>query len=300
MESVIKTCKLHKSYRGVKAITDINLDVMKGEVFGYLGPNGSGKTTTIRVLLDFIRPSSGQAMLFGMDSHEFSRDIRRRIGYLPGDVMMYDRLTGHEFISYMANLRGGVDFEYVDLLALRLESDLSRPIKTLSRGNVQKIGLIQAFMNRPELILMDEPSTGLDPLLQQEFYKMIDEVRGDGRTVFISSHILPEVERVCDRVAIIRDGDLVAVEDVDSLRGRAPRQVKFQFASPVEAVVFEGITGVLQAELKEGVMECTIQGSPDPLIKKAAQYEIVNIVSEEPHLEDIFLAYYSESGGDVK
>jgi ABC-2 type transport system ATP-binding protein len=239
-------------------------------------------------------------MLFGMDSQESSREIRRRIGYLPGDVVMYDRLTGHEFISYIANLRGGVDFGYVDLLAKRLESDLSRPIKNLSRGNVQKIGLIQAFMNRPELILMDEPSTGLDPLLQQEFYKMVNEVRSDGQTVFISSHILPEVERICDRVAIIRDGDLVAVEDVESLIGRAPRQMKIQFASPVGVEVFEGIAGVLQAELKEGVLKCTIQGSPDALIKKVSQYEIVNIVSEEPHLEDIFLSYYGEGGCDAE
>ena len=300
MTAVIQTHGLCKSYGSVEAISDINLEVGVGEVFGYLGPNGAGKTTTIRALLDLIRPTSGDALVFGLDSRAGSRSIRRRIGFLPGEMTLYERLTGREVLAYTANLRGGVDWGYVDELAERLDSDLSRQVRTLSRGNRQKVGLIQAFMNRPELIIMDEPSSGLDPLLQREFHRMVDEVRDDGRTVFISSHILPEVERLCDRVGIIRRGRLVAVEDVGALKERALHQLQFQLASPVAAEAFADVPGVRDVSVENGLVRCTIQGSPDALIKAVAQYEVVKIVSEEPHLEEVFLSYYGEEDGDAE
>ena len=229
MTAVIQTHDLCKSYGRVEANSNINLEVGAGEVFGYLGPNGAGKTTTIRTLLDLIRPTSGDALLFGLDSRANSREVRGRTGYLPGEMTLYDRLTGREVLTYTANLRGGVDWGFVDELAERLDSDLSRPVRTLSRGNRQKLGLIQAFMHRPELIIMDEPSSGLDPLLQREFHRMVDEVREDGRTVFVSSHILPEVERICDRVGIIRRGKLVAGRT--SARSRSGRCTSYSSSS---------------------------------------------------------------------
>ena len=297
MSGVIQTDTLCKSYGSYKAIANIDLEVHEGEVFGYLGPNGAGKTTTIRTLLDFIRPTSGSASLFGLDSRHDSREIKRRLAYLPGDIMLYEKLTGMEALTFTSNLRGGVDWGYVEELAERLECDLSRPIRTLSRGNKQKVGLVKAFMSRPELIIMDEPSSGLDPLMQQEFYKLIDEVRADGRTVFMSSHNLPEVERVCDRVGIIRKGRLVAVEDVSALRERALHRLEFHFGAPVSHEPFSNLPGVTDVTVVDGVLKCTVIGKPDALIKAVARYEVVKLISHEPHLEDVFLSYYGEGEG---
>ena len=294
MKQVIQTDNLTKLYGDHRAISNINLEVGEGEVFGYLGPNGAGKTTTIRTLLDFIRPTSGSASIFGLNTRASSREIKRRLAYLPGDIMLYDKLTVREALTYIANLRGGVDWRFVADLAERLECDLTRQIRSLSRGNKQKVGLVKAFMNKPELIIMDEPSSGLDPLMQQEFYHLIDEVKADGRTVFISSHILPLVERVCDRVGIIRRGELVTVEDVSALRERALHQLEFHFSTSVPLEAFAGLPGVRDVEVNNGVLSCTAIGSPDALIKAVARYEVVKLVSHEPHLEDVFLSYYGE------
>ena len=294
MSAAIETDNLTKLYGGHRAISNINLEVREGEVFGYLGPNGAGKTTTIRTLLDFIRPSSGTASIFGLDTRANSREIKRRVAYLPGDIMLYEKLTGQEALTYTANLRGGVDWRFVADLAERLECDLTREIRTLSRGNKQKVGLVKAFMNKPELIIMDEPSSGLDPLMQQEFYRLIEEVKADGRTVFISSHIMPVVERVCDRVGIIRRGELVTVEDVNALRERALHQLEFHFATSVPLEAFAGLPGVRDVAVADGVLTCTVIGSPDALIKAVARFEVAKLVSHEPHLEDVFLSYYGE------
>ena len=294
MSAAIETDDLTKLYGDHRAISNITLEVREGEVFGYLGPNGAGKTTTIRTLLDFIRPTSGGASIFGLDTRSNSREIKRRVAYLPGDIMLYEKLTGLEALTYTANLRGGVDWRFVAELAERLECDLTRKIRTLSRGNKQKVGLVNAFMNKPELIIMDEPSSGLDPLMQREFYRLIDEVKADGRTVFISSHIMPVVERVCDRVGIIRRGELVTVEDVSALRERALHQLEFHFSSSVPLEAFAGLPGVRDVKVDEGVLSCTTVGSPDALIKAVARYEVVKLVSHESHLEDVFLSYYGE------
>ena len=294
MSVVIQTRNLTKLYGTHLAVSNINLDVQEGEVFGYLGPNGSGKTTTIRTLLDLIRPTSGSASIFGLDARKNGQEIKRRLAYLPGDIMLYERLTGWDALTYTANLRGGVDWRFVEELAERLECDLTRQIRSLSRGNEQKVGLVQAFMSKPELIIMDEPSTGLDPLMQQEFYRLIEEVKADGRTVFISSHNMPEVERVCDRVGIIRRGELVTVEEVESLRERALHRLEFHFSRPVPLEAFAGLPGVRDVAVKGSVLSCTTVGSPDALIKAVANFEVVKLISHESHLEDIFLSYYGE------
>lgn len=300
MSLVIQTESLTKDYGAHRAITDVGLEVREGEVFGYLGPNGAGKSTTIRILMDFIRATEGRAAVFGLDSRANSQDIRRRTAYLPGDVTLYDRMTGGELLEYFANLSGGVDRGHVERLSERLDCELDKPIKALSRGNRQKIGLVQAFMHRSELIIMDEPSSGLDPLMQQEFYALVEEVKAEGRTVFISSHIMPEVERVCDRVGIIRRGELVTVEDIDTLKERAFHKVELHFSHPVPRYLFAGLPGVQDVEAEGSVVTCTVVGKPDALVKAAARFEVVKLVSHEPNLEDVFLSYYGDGGEDAR
>ncbi len=293
--TVLHTSHLTKFYGKQCGVEDISLEVRKGEVFGYLGPNGAGKTTTIRILLDFIRPTSGTATIFGFDSRAGSVETRRRIGYLPGELSMYGNLTGEELLRYVASLRGGVDLNYAIELAKRMDCDLTRRLKALSHGNRQKIGLIQAFMHKPQLIILDEPTIGLDPLMQQEFYRLINEARTDGCTVFLSSHILPEVERVCDRVGIIREGKLAAVETVETLKSRALRRLEIHFARAIPPEGFVSISGVRDIVVHDSMLSCTVIGSLDTLIKTAARFEVVNIVSHEPSLEEVFLTYYGGS-----
>ncbi len=297
--SVIHTEGLTKFYGKQRGILEVSLDVRRGEVFGYLGPNGAGKTTTIRTLLNFIRASRGRATIFGLGIRRDSVEIRRRIGYLSGELRLYDNLTGAELLEYFGHLRGGVDWRHVEELAARFECILSQHLRAMSHGNRQKVGLIQAFMNRPELLILDEPTTGLDPLMQQEFYRLIAESKADGRTVFLSSHIMPEAERVCDRVAIIRQGRLVTVEDIETLKSRALRRLEIRFAEPVPQERFGGIDGVRDVSVIDSVLSCTVVGDLDSLIKAAAGAHVVSIVSHEPSLEEIFLTYYTEDGHDA-
>ncbi len=291
--TIIRTDHLTKSYGVARGVVDLGVEVRRGEVFGYLGPNGAGKTTTIRTLLDFIRPTSGQAAVFGLDAQRESLAIRKRVGYLPGELSLYEGLTGREFLQYMAGLRGGVDWRYAEELATRLACNLAQPLRTLSHGNKQKLGLIQAFMHRPELLILDEPTQGLDPLVQQEFYRLLAEVKADGRTVFLSSHVLPEVEKVCDRVGIIREGRLVAVEEVASLKAKALRRLEIRFAVPVPPVAFDKLPGVRDVRVENSSVLCTVVGALDAVVKAAAQFEVADLISHEPSLEEIFLAYYS-------
>ena len=293
---VIHTEGLTKFYGKQRGILDISLDIERGEVFGYLGPNGAGKTTTIRTLLHFIFPSRGKATIFGLDVGQKNLEIRRHIGYLPGELEIYDNLTGAELLQFLSHLRGGVDWQYVRELATRFDYDLAQKIETLSHGNRQKVGLIQAFMNKPELLILDEPTIGLDPLMQQEFYRLIGETKAEGKTVFLSSHIMPEVERVCDRVAIIREGCLIAVEDIEVLKARAIRRLEIHFAAPVPPEKFSHIASVRDVQVHDSILTCTIAGELDALIKAAAQYHIVNMISHEPSMEEIFLAYYNREG----
>ena len=290
----IKTTKLSKSYGSNLALDGLELSVESGETFGFLGPNGAGKTTTIRLLLDFIRPTQGSATIFGLDSRTDSFKIRKYISYLPGDMTLYGKMTGKQLVTYLANLRGGVDWAYVEQIADRLGADLNRSIRTLSRGNQQKIGLIQAFMCRPPLIIMDEPTSGLDPLVQQEFYQMVEDVKNEGGTVFMSSHNIAEVERACDRVGIIRDGRLVAVESIQTLKQQALHQLELHFASSISTTDFSHIPGIRDVSVDRNVLRCTIIGKPDQILKAAAQFEVVRLRATEPSLEDVFLSFYDE------
>ena len=293
-QTAIHTQGLTKHYGDVEALIDLNLDVRSGEVFGFLGPNGAGKTTTIRTLLDEIRPTSGAASILGMDCRQESVAIRRRIGYVPGDLAMYPSLTGHDTLTYFANLRGGVDWAYVDELAERLGADLAKKVGDLSSGNRQKVGLIQAFMNRPDVLIMDEPSSGLDPLVQREFHAMMREVAAEGRTVFLSSHTLSEVQRVADRVGILRHGQLIALESVAEMRSKAIRQVVSEFGSPVDPAVFDGVPGVRSVEVTNNRTVLSFDGKMAALLKIAEQHDVLDVTTEEADLEEIFLTYYRD------
>jgi ABC-2 type transport system ATP-binding protein len=291
----IHTEGLTKHYGDVKALVDLDLDIRKGEVFGFLGPNGAGKTTMIRTILDEIRPTSGKASILGMDTHLQSVEIRNHIGYVPGDLAMYPNLTGRDTLTYFANLRGGVDWGFVDELAERLGADLDKKVGDLSSGNRQKVGLIQAFMNRPEVLIMDEPSSGLDPLVQREFQKMMREVASEGRTVFLSSHTLSEVQRVADRVGIIRQGYLIAVEGVADLRSKAIRTVNLYFDEAVDGGVFEPLPGVRDVKVDNHHVMLSFDGQMETLLKVITeQFHVLDISTQEADLEEIFLTYYEE------
>ena len=289
----ISTQQLTKHYGEVRAVVDLDLEVEAGEIFGFLGPNGAGKTTTIRAIMDEIRPTSGSASILGLDTHTDSVEIRRHIGYIPGDLAMYPNLTGRDTLTYFANLRDGVDWTFVDTLAERLEADLSKKVGDLSTGNRQKVGIIQAFMNRPDVLIMDEPSSGLDPLVQRTFQDMMKEATADGAAVFLSSHTLSEVQRAADRVGIIREGHLIAVEGVQELRSKAIRRVDLYFEEPIEASVLEAVRGARDVEVRNHHASLSFDGHMDELLAAAtAQNRLRDISSQEADLEEIFLTYY--------
>jgi len=291
----IRTQGLTKYYGDVPAVLDLDLEIHPGEVFGFLGPNGAGKSTTIRTLLDEIRATRGSATILGIDTHAQPVEIRRHIGYVPGDLAMYPNLTGHDTLRYFANLRGGVEWAYVEQLAERLEADLAKKVGDLSTGNRQKVALIQAFMNRPELLLLDEPNAGLDPLMQREFQDMMREVVAEGRTVFLSSHTLSEVERVADRVGIIRHGELVTVEGVASLRAKAIRRLELAFDSPVDISRFESLPGAREVTATDGRVSLSFDGDMEDLLQTAMSTGALRDIStHEADLEEIFLTYYRD------
>jgi ABC-2 type transport system ATP-binding protein len=297
MTAAIETEKLGKYYGRSRGIVDIDLAVETGQIFGFLGPNGAGKSTTIRLLLDLIRPTSGRARVLGLDVHRDRLAIDRRVSYVPGELSLYSELTGRQLVTYLGNLHGSIDGAYRDKLIERLELDPTKRIKSLSRGNKQKVGLVAAFMIRPELIILDEPTAGLDPFVQLEFEHLCEETRDEGRTVFISSHQLPEVEHLCDRVGIIREGRLLAVESIAGLKERALRRLEIDFGGDVMADAFAGLPGIRDLSVHDSVLNCTVMGSVDALIKTAARFEVRNVRSIETSLEEIFMAYYGSGEG---
>ncbi len=292
MDPVIRTERLTKTYGAHRGIIDVDLEITEGEAFGFLGPNGAGKTTTIRTILDHLRPTSGKAFVFGIETTVDPVAIHRRVGYLPGEFSLYDKLTGGQTIEYFANLRGGVDRNYQQDLIARLDVDPSRKFKEYSKGNKQKIGLVVALQHRPDLLILDEPTSGLDPLVQQTFYDLIRETKADGRTIFLSSHILGEVEKTCDRVAIIREGRLAMVDRVEALRDLAHHQVELRFSGDVPAAAFAAIDGVSDMTSDDHVLRMRVSGSITPVVREAAKYELLDFVSREPSLEETFLAQY--------
>lgn len=300
MDLVIHTEGLTKSYGSRRGIVNVNLDVVAGEIFGFLGPNGSGKTTTIRTLLDLMRPTRGKAYLFGLDSHRDSVSIHGRVGNLPGEFNLDDRLTGEQLIGFFGRLRGVSDLSYAHSLAERLDLDLALRMRNLSKGNKQKVGLVQALFHRPPLVILDEPTSGLDPLVQEEFHAVLDEVRAEGRTVFFSSHVLSEVEHLCDRVGIVREGELVAMETTESLLSKRVRHMTIVFAQPVEGDFFAALPGVCDVHVDGATMSLSLTDGLDQVVKLAARHTVIDMDLPRPSLEEVFLTYYGggvDSGG---
>lgn len=293
MNPVIDIARLRKSYGKYEALRGIDLDVRPGEVYGFLGPNGAGKSTTIRILLDEIRASAGSAQLFGLDSRRDAVEIHRRLGYLPSDLALYPKMTGRDSLKFFARLRGGVDQAYVDELAERFDATLDKRTGELSTGNRQKIGLIAAFMHKPELLIMDEPNAGLDPLVQHEFQSLVREVADEGRTVFLSSHTLSEVQRVADRVGIIRHGEMVAVEDIDDLR--AVRKVTMLVEPKPDPADFAAVDGARDIVVNENHVHLSFDGELGSLLQAVgSKYRILDLMASDADLEEVFLAFYQD------
>ena len=299
MGTAIRTEGLTKVYgRKSRGIMDVDLEIHEGEIFGFLGPNGAGKTTTIRTLLGFMRPTGGRAEIFGLDTRRESVEVRARVGNLPGEFALEDRTTGEGLLRFFARLRGTGDLGYAHELAGRFGADLHRPMRRLSRGNKQKIGLIQAMFHRPPLLILDEPTGGLDPLVQEEFLDVVEEIKEEGRTVFFSSHVLSEVERVCDRVGIIREGKLIDVEPIRTITDKAFRHVTLTFDKPVDGRRFAALPGVEGLKAEGPKLSLTLHSTPDALVKLAAEHRLVGMEYERPSLEEIFLTYYGQNGGE--
>jgi ABC-2 type transport system ATP-binding protein len=296
--AAIETHQLTKRYGKARGIENVDLVVEHGEVFGFLGPNGAGKTTTIRTLLDFHRPTSGRATVLGLDSHRSSIEIHRRTGYLPGDLQLYDRLTARQLTDWLGDVRGLEDRTDRDGLAERFDLDLERPIRDLSKGNRQKVGVVQAFMHRPDLYVLDEPTGGLDPIMQEEFRGLLREVVGRGATVFLSSHSLDEVERSADRVGVIRTGRMIAVDSVHALQAKAKRHVQLRCNDPVAVEEFAALPGVSEVLATADGVRMTVSGSLDAVVKAAARHTVVDFVSQPADLEEIFLEVYRDSRDD--
>jgi ABC-2 type transport system ATP-binding protein len=294
MAALIDVTNLTKQYGGVRGISEVSLQVNEGEVFGFLGPNGAGKTTTIRLLMGLLRPTHGHATIGGLDCWSQATEVKRLVGYLPGEFTFDPSLRGAQILAYLANLRGGVDKAYVRTLIQRLDLDTTRRFRDYSRGNKQKMGLVQAFMHRPRLLILDEPTSGLDPLNQQQFYALVDEARQQGQTIFLSSHILPEVEHTCDRVGIIREGRLIMVDHVATLKTLKHQVVDIGFAAPASPAWFAGVPGVESVETGEGgrALHLTVREDLGAVLKVAAQHEATAFSSHEPSLEEVFLRFY--------
>ncbi|HEX2621692.1 MAG TPA: ABC transporter ATP-binding protein [Phototrophicaceae bacterium] len=292
---VIKTDNLTKRYAGsssVLALDGLNLEVDQGEIFGYLGPNGAGKTTTIRILMDLIRPTSGKATLLGMDARENSVEIHKRIGFLPGELNLWQNEKAINVIRYFARIRGGVNKKYAQELADRLQFDVNKRLRDYSTGNKRKLGLILALMHQPELLILDEPTSGLDPLMQQIFIDLMREWRDAGRTVFLSSHMLTEVQSICDRVAILRGGKLQAIETVTRLTHVDFKRITIEFREPAQTGNLANLPGISELESSGNILNLRLSGDFDPLLRAIQSQYVVSLKVAEPTLEEIFLTFY--------
>jgi ABC-2 type transport system ATP-binding protein len=289
---VITTDNLSKSFRRVLAVSSLSLEIAEGEIFGFLGPNGAGKTTTMRLLMGFLRPSAGTATVLGWDAWREMARAHEQVGYLPGDARLYDFMTGAEFLALMARLRGRRETGAGSALAERLGLDLSRRIKTYSRGTRQKLALLQALMHAPRLLILDEPTASLDPLVQEDVYQILREQRAAGTTVFFSSHVLSEVEKVCDRVGIIRRGELVVVETVEDLRARATRRLRVTLAEPPAGPL--ELPGAAPISAEGATLTFAVRGDINPVIQRLAGLHLADLTIEPARLEELFFDYYDE------
>jgi ABC-2 type transport system ATP-binding protein len=294
VDTAILTEKLTKAYGARRGIDSLDLEVHSGEVFGFIGPNGAGKSTTIRLLLDLLHPTSGHASILGMDTHRTSVAVRRLVGYLPGEFGLEPRVTCRQLVTHFSRLRGLSDTGIANELAERLSLDMDVPAGRLSKGNRQKVGLVQALYHRPQLLILDEPTTGLDPLVQDTFLEILREAREEGRTVFLSSHVLSEVERVCDRVAIVRAGRLAALETTESMLEKRRKRVVMTFDSPVDPRPFAQLPGAVEVTSPQAnVVSLMLANGMDGVIKLAAQHTLLDISIEHPTLDEVFMGYYA-------
>lgn len=294
MAGAIETIGLTKKYGGVTAVSDLNLRVEAGQVFGFLGPNGAGKSTTIRMLMALQRPTKGRATILGLDAAADSVAVHRRCGYLPGDLELYPRLTGRQHIAWFARSRGGVDDAFVRRLLGRFLVVADRPVGELSKGNRQKLGLVLAFMHQPELLVLDEPTSGLDPLMQHEFENLLRETTAAGRTVFLSSHELDEVQRIADRIAIVREGRLVAEDTVEGLRRAAPQKMEIRFRRPVDPAGFRALAGVTVTAADGVRLTLDVTGEIGPLLNVIASHDPVDLTCRPAGLDELFLDFYRQ------
>ena len=294
MNSVITAEGLTKSFGRDRGVDSLHFEVAKGEVFGFLGPNGAGKSTTIRLLLGLYHPTAGRTTVLGRDPMHDAPVILRQTGYLPGDLALHPRLTGRQHIDFAAHVRSIDDKTVPDALVERFNVILDRPTRTLSKGNRQKIGIVLAFMHRPELLILDEPTSGLDPLMQSEFQQLVRETVADGRTVFLSSHELDEVQRIVDRVAIIKEGQLVVIDTVEGLRKAAPRTIEFRFPTNVDPQLFAAIAGVRVLNADGGHIALSLHGPVAPVLRAAADLDPIDIIARPADLDELFLTYYRD------
>jgi len=300
MNNAIQTVALSKKYGKKWAIRGVDIEVPRGSIYGFLGPNGAGKTTTIRCLMNFIKPTKGIINVLGMDSQDDAKMIHKRIGYLTGEMDYYENLTGRQYISYLGHLQGALDSKEVNKLAKRLKADLGAKIKTLSRGNKQKIGLISAFQHKPELLVLDEPTSGLDPILQREFVDMLFEHKKAGGTTFISSHFLMEVEQVCDIVCFINKGRVAEQMTLEKLHEKSIHEFDVVFKDkPANKAMLDGVKGIKELKTEGNFMHCHIAGSVDGFLKAIAKQPVRSLRTRELDLEEIFLKMYGKDVPNV-
>jgi ABC-2 type transport system ATP-binding protein len=293
-EPVIVIDNLYKSYGAVQAVKGISMSVELGEIFGFLGPNGAGKTTTIRCMLDVIRPTSGTIRVLGLDVQQDTLELHQHIGYLPGDVRLPGQMTGKQVINYFSRLQGREPVLLKELVA-RFDVETKRPLKGYSKGMRQKIGIVLAFMCDPDILILDEPTSGLDPLLQKTFNEFLLEEQARGKTIFMSSHIMSDVEKVCHRVAVIRRGELVTVEAVEALREKAGQRVIVEFGDPITMEELAHIPGVSNVTQSNHAYHMNVSGTMDPMIKAFSRHEVVRLQAEEAPLEEVFLKFYEDT-----
>ena len=294
MKYAVEIKDLSKQFGNLTALKDVNFTVKPGEVFGFLGPNGAGKTTTIRAMLNLIHPTEGSISILEMDSQKDYKELHKHIGYLAGDMSMYDNLSAEQYIKYMASLYGDVESGQIAILAGKLQANLKPKIKHLSRGNKQKIGLIAAMMHQPQLLIMDEPTTGLDPLMQEVFYELLAEHTKNGGTTFMSSHNLGEIQRVCDRVAFIRNGELVEVNKVSNLRTSSVQEFEIHFAKEVPEDIFKGVRSVNDVTVDGSTVTCVVKGHLNEFLAVLGKHDVLSVANRELELEEVFMKLYGE------
>jgi ABC-2 type transport system ATP-binding protein len=300
MTTAMKTQRLTKDYGGGRGLFDLDLEVPEGEVFGYLGPNGAGKSTTIRLLMGFIHPTRGSASILGLDSQRESVAVKRLVGFMPGELPQFGGLRGRDIAGHFGALRGGVDQARVREITERLDLDLGLKYREYSTGNKRKLGILLAFMHHPKLLVLDEPTSGLDPLNQQEFNRLVLEARAAGTTVFLSSHVLSEVEHICQRVGIIRRGKLVKVARLEELHEIRVRRVEVEFAGDAQPQLFKALPGIENVESNHRRVSFTVRGSFEPVADVLAGHHVVNLASHEPTLEEMFLEYYEDAQEEAR